>query len=181
MSRLRRRETHSRFFFITTNLLREQRPFNNREYEMLATALNPTRQRLSFALCGYCFMPDHIHLIIFPEESTTISAVNQRLSGTSSLRRLGLAGRPVARSWAGKTIIPPSEQRTPHPARSADCCPYAKPAPPHGRIVFQPAPAEPRRQRRGWASASPSVRSQTNLRRRIPPHPNHLAKPVART
>jgi len=91
MSRLRRRETHSRFFFITTNLLRDQRPFNNREYEILATALNRARQRLSFALCGYCFMPDHIHLIIFPEESTTISAVIKsfKLATLQMLRRSG--------------------------------------------------------------------------------------------
>ena len=74
-SRLRRRETHSRFFFITTNLLREKRPFNDGEYEVLATALNRTRKRFPFALCGYCFMPDQVHVIIFPEESTTISDV----------------------------------------------------------------------------------------------------------
>ena len=66
MSRLRRREIHSRFFFVTANLLRRQPPFNAREYSVLAIGLNRTRERLPFALCGYCFMPDHIYAIIFP-------------------------------------------------------------------------------------------------------------------
>ena len=83
MSRLRRRETHSRFFFITTNLLRGLRPFNDREYEILAAALNRARKRLPFALCGYCFMPDHIHVIIFPEEPTNISDVIKSFKPTT--------------------------------------------------------------------------------------------------
>ena len=73
MSSLRRRETHSRFFFLTTNLLRGRRTFNEEEFRVLATILDRARQRLRFALCGCCFMPDHIHAIVFPEETTTIS------------------------------------------------------------------------------------------------------------
>ena len=75
MSRLHRAETHSRFFFLTTNLLRDRRPFNEREFTAPATILDRTRKRLPFALCGYCFMPDHVHALIFPEETTTISNV----------------------------------------------------------------------------------------------------------
>lgn len=91
MSRLRRRETHSRFFLITADLLRGQRAFNDREYEILATALNRIRKRLPFALCSYCFMPDHIHLVIFPDESTTISDIIRsfKLATIELLRRSG--------------------------------------------------------------------------------------------
>jgi putative transposase len=32
----------------------------------LAEAINDARERLNFALWGYVFMPDHVHLIIFP-------------------------------------------------------------------------------------------------------------------
>ena len=91
MSRLRRREVHSRFFLVTTNLLRGRRPFNEREFGVLATILGRTRGRLPFALCGYCFMPDHVHVIIFPEETTSISDVMKRFKlGTfQSLKRSG--------------------------------------------------------------------------------------------
>ncbi|HUG80696.1 MAG TPA: transposase [Bryobacterales bacterium] len=67
------------------------RPFNGREYEILAAALNPTRKRLPFALCGYCFMPDHIHVIISPEESTSISDVIKsfKLTTIELFRRSG--------------------------------------------------------------------------------------------
>ena len=96
MSRLRRREIHSRFFFVTANLLRSRRPFNEHEFNVLATNLGRTRKRLPFALCGYCFMPDHIHAIIFPEETTTISDIikNFKLGTFQSLKRSG--HRPTA-------------------------------------------------------------------------------------
>ena len=55
--------------------LRGRRPFNHREFTVLATILDRTRKRLPFALCGYCFILDPIHAIIFPEETTTISNV----------------------------------------------------------------------------------------------------------
>ncbi len=96
MSRLRRADLHSRFFFVTTNLLRGRRPFNDREFTVLATILDRTRRRLPFALCGYCFMPDHIHAIVFPEETTTISNVMKsfKLATFQSLKRSG--DRPTA-------------------------------------------------------------------------------------
>ena len=53
MSRLRRVELHSRFFFITCNLKRGVQPLHDREFELLAKALNSVRRKVPFALCGY--------------------------------------------------------------------------------------------------------------------------------
>ena len=99
MSRLRRADLHSRFFFVTTNLLRGRRPFNDREFTVLATILDRTRKRLPFELCGYCFMPDPIHAITFPGETTTISNVMKsfKLATFQSLKRSG--DRPTAFLW----------------------------------------------------------------------------------
>ena len=41
----------------------------------MVEALGGAREKLTFSLCGYCFMPDHVHAIIMPHEQTTISEV----------------------------------------------------------------------------------------------------------
>ena len=66
MSRLRRPILHSRFFFVTTNLSKGLRPFNETEFGLLAEALVRTRENAPVAVCAYCFMPDHVHAILFP-------------------------------------------------------------------------------------------------------------------
>lgn len=73
MSRLRRVELHSRFFFVTTNVRRGTRPFSDREFSMLASAIELVRSRTNIALCAYCLMPDHWHAIILPQEGGSIS------------------------------------------------------------------------------------------------------------
>ncbi len=63
MSRLRRPILHSRFFFVTTNLRRGLRPFSDTEYQLLAESLIRVRELVPVAICAYCFMPDHVHLL----------------------------------------------------------------------------------------------------------------------
>ncbi len=75
VSRLRRIALHSRFFCVTTNLRPGVQPFRTSEYRILVAALGGAREKLTFSLCGYCFMPDHVHAIIMPHEQTTISEV----------------------------------------------------------------------------------------------------------
>jgi len=43
-----------------------------------------TRAELGFALCGYVFMPDHWHALLWPTWPLTISLVMQRLKEESS-------------------------------------------------------------------------------------------------
>jgi putative transposase len=93
VSRLRRPILHSRFFFVTTNLRKGLRPFNDREFDMLAHSLLRVRELVPVAICAYCFMPDHVHAILFPQEQTTISDVMMRFKVASSRRIRPLRGR----------------------------------------------------------------------------------------
>jgi putative transposase len=78
MSRLRRVELHSRFFFVTTNLRRGIRPFSDSEFGILGSAIEVVRSRTKLALCAYCFMPDHWHAIVLPAEGSSISDILMR-------------------------------------------------------------------------------------------------------
>jgi putative transposase len=84
MSRLRRIAGNCRFFFITTNLRRGLPPFANPEYAIFASALSDPRIREQCELCAYCFLPYHIHAIVFPHETTTISSLLQRFKLSTS-------------------------------------------------------------------------------------------------
>ena len=86
MSRLRRPILHSRFFFVTTNLRPGLSPFSDTEYQLLAESLIRVRELVPVAICAYCFMPDHVHAILFPREETTISGVMMRFKIAASRR-----------------------------------------------------------------------------------------------
>src|SRR5438477_6727431 len=79
MSRLRRLELHSRFFFITCNLRPDVRAFSNHEYHDLAESLASARTKLHFEFCAYCFLPDHWHAILLPDECTSVSDILMRV------------------------------------------------------------------------------------------------------
>jgi putative transposase len=51
---------------------------------MLGDVFVKTRAELDFALCGYVFMPDHWHALLWPSWPLTISLVMQRLKEESS-------------------------------------------------------------------------------------------------
>ncbi|MDA1311914.1 MAG: transposase [Acidobacteria bacterium] len=78
------------------------------------TALNRTRKRLPFALCGYCLMPGHIHVIIFPEESTSISNVIKsfKLTTIELFRR---SGHRDSRFWPSRFYDQAPERRMTKP------------------------------------------------------------------
>ena len=101
MSRIRRPILHSRFFFVTTNLLWQARAFSGLEFAYVADALGGTRDRVSFALCGYCLMPDHLHAIIFPQEETTISEVMRRFK-LSTFQKLRTAKHRDQPFWQSR-------------------------------------------------------------------------------
>jgi REP element-mobilizing transposase RayT len=84
MSRLRRIAGNCRFFFVTTNLRRGLPPFTKPEYTIFANALSDRRIRDQCELCAYCFLPDHIHAIVFPHETTTVSSLLQRFKLSTS-------------------------------------------------------------------------------------------------
>ena len=92
MSRLRRPYLHSRFFFVTTNIRKGLRTFSDAEYGLLAESLIRMRQLVPVSICGYCFMPDHVHMILFPQEQTTISDAIMRFKVAASRRIRPLRG-----------------------------------------------------------------------------------------
>jgi putative transposase len=101
MSRLRRLELHSRFFFITCNLKRGVRPLHDPEFALLAKALTSVRRKLPFALCGYCFLPDHWHAILFPAAGTSISDILMRIK-IATYRRISKAHEDPQPIWQSR-------------------------------------------------------------------------------
>ncbi len=73
MSRLRRVELSSRFFFVTCNLRRGIALFKEPEFFILTKAIGATRRKMNVALCAYCLMPDHWHAIVLPQDGSSIS------------------------------------------------------------------------------------------------------------
>src|SRR6476646_10038972 len=101
MSRLRRIELHSRFFFTTCNLKRGVPLFADPEFDLLAKAITSVRRKLNFALCGYCFMPDHWHAILLPEDSTSISDILMRVK-IAAYRRISKARECSQPIWQSR-------------------------------------------------------------------------------
>ncbi len=86
MSNLRRLRLTDRIFFVATNLQRHCRFLGESEFELLRDVFVETRAELGFTLCGYVFMPDHWHALLWPSYPLTISLVMQRLKEESSFR-----------------------------------------------------------------------------------------------
>lgn len=63
------------------------------EFELLGEVFMETRAELGFALCGYVFLPDHWHALLWPSYPLTISQVMQRLKEESSSRINQYRGR----------------------------------------------------------------------------------------
>ena len=95
MSRVHRLLTTDRVFFVTVNLRRTLAPLAGGEFALVAAAINESRRRLGFLLCGYVLMPDHWHAVIWTAYPMTISRVMQNLkwlSARSLNSARGLAG-----------------------------------------------------------------------------------------
>jgi len=101
MSRLRRIELHSRHFFITCNLRKGVQPFGDQEFGLLTQAFITVRKRTQFSLCAYCFLPDHWHAILLPEENTSISDVMMRIK-IAAYRRISKARECPQPIWQNR-------------------------------------------------------------------------------
>jgi putative transposase len=86
VSRIRRPELHSRFFFITCCLRRGAAPLRESEFKILAQVFDVTRRKLDIALCGYCFMSDHWHVIVLPAAATSVSDFVMRIKMATARR-----------------------------------------------------------------------------------------------
>jgi len=86
MSNVQRLRTSDKIFFITTNLNRGERLFDEPEYQIILGTIANSRQRLGFLLCGYVLMPDHWHALISTAHPLTISHVLQDIKRLASIR-----------------------------------------------------------------------------------------------
>ena len=84
MSHVQRLLTTDRNFFVTANLRRAQAPLADDEFPLVAAAIDESRRRLRFLLCGYVLMPDHWHALIGVGYPLTISRVMQSIKWISS-------------------------------------------------------------------------------------------------
>jgi putative transposase len=75
MSNVHRLRHTDCIFFLSVNLRRRFRRFNESEYDLLISVLGASRRRLGFLLCGYVLMPDHWHALIGPQYPLLIEQV----------------------------------------------------------------------------------------------------------
>lgn len=86
----------ARCYFVTV-CCRERRPFFTREElaRELALVLRDTCARHGFDIHAYCFMPDHLHVLLIgnrPSADLLLAARNFKGAAAVSARRLGISG-----------------------------------------------------------------------------------------
>jgi putative transposase len=92
VSRVHRLLTTDRIFFVTVNLRRAIAPLATDEFRLVAAAMDESRRRLGFLLCGYVLMPDHWHALIGTAHPLTISRVVQKIKWISASSLNGRRG-----------------------------------------------------------------------------------------
>jgi putative transposase len=88
MSRVKRLLVTGRIVFVTINVRKDRPKLAADEYPLMIAALEDSRRRLSFRLCGYVLMPDHWHALIGVDPPLTISRAIQDIKWVAA-RRIG--------------------------------------------------------------------------------------------
>ncbi len=83
---------------MTVNLLRAKAPLADDEFPLIAAAIDESRRRLRFLLCGYVLMPDHWHALISVDDPLTISRVLHNIKWISA-RSLNARRRAQGPVW----------------------------------------------------------------------------------
>jgi len=84
MSRVKRLLLTNRTFFVTVNLRKNLPKFTAEEFPLLLAAIEESRRKLGFTLCGYVLMPDHWHALLGLSDPLTISRVVQDIKWISA-------------------------------------------------------------------------------------------------
>lgn len=72
----------SEIYFITTNTFHRQKVFtNNWDCQLFIKVLTDCRLKYHFKLFGYVIIPDHVHLLIMPDDKINISDTMHRIKG----------------------------------------------------------------------------------------------------
>ena len=90
MSRIVRRIRQAGVYFVTTDTWERRRVFLKSETaQMVVEQLLDCRNRGFYKLDAFVVMPDHVHVLLTPGESTTVEKAVQMIKGGSS-HRIGL-------------------------------------------------------------------------------------------
>jgi putative transposase len=84
VSRVRRLLVTDRIFFVTVNLRRKLPTLDNGEFPLILEAIEESRAKLGFRLCGYVLMPDHWHALLGVPHPLTISRAVQDVKWISA-------------------------------------------------------------------------------------------------
>ena len=103
MSRLRRMLLAGRIIFITTHVLSSALPLTPTEYDTILLAIADARDNRKFALLGYLMMPTHLHLLIAPTQSDTLSAMLREIKITAS-KRIHAARKTNGAFWQPRSF-----------------------------------------------------------------------------
>ena len=69
-------------YFITTNTHNRIKLFDNQvNYDLLIKILSACQKRYKYKIYGYVVMPDHVHLLIQPDDIMSISECMHRIKG----------------------------------------------------------------------------------------------------
>jgi putative transposase len=90
MSRLRRIEQAHRFFFVTTNVADGVAPLTADERSLTVECRRATRLRNDFLIFAYVIMPEHLHILVYPRNTTLTDVLRNFKSKTAfELRKSG--------------------------------------------------------------------------------------------
>ena len=98
MSHVKRLLITNRVFFVTVNIRKDRPIFTEDEYPLLIAALQESRRKLSFRLCGYVLMPDHWHALIGVDQPLSISRAVQDIKWIAA-RRIGRHRKSGGSFW----------------------------------------------------------------------------------
>ncbi len=82
MVRLRRIEDRERIFFVTTDLARGVPRLSPAERDLILEIIATQRSFHGFLLLGYVVMPDHLHLLLAPQQQSLIRILRDLKSKT---------------------------------------------------------------------------------------------------
>jgi REP element-mobilizing transposase RayT len=75
-----------RWFFVTCRVLPARRRLSDPEFACLAQAIRERREKYSFRLTAWVFLPDHWHAILYPAHPLTISLVMESIKDAATKR-----------------------------------------------------------------------------------------------
>lgn len=99
--------------FISSSTYRRARVFDSESFRhIFARSLGEVRDRLRFRLIGYVLMPEHFHLLLWPEAQHNPSDIVRSLKVRTAMAILGALRKAGGEGWSGRMLscltLPPT-------------------------------------------------------------------------